>query len=261
MPDHRRSCRPPAACSGERAIVRFGAPDNLQYLFPIGTGDLRTAVDAVFSDSPTSQLVAVTEPELRELLAVYPDELEFFETRDCEDYLYAAESLATLSGKKLHGKRNHINAFSAAHEWSVSPLTPADFEACRRILAAWAQEHEGASVENERCAIERALNAFDVLELHGLLLIADGEAVGFTMGSMLTANTLCVHFEKALPEVNGAFPVIHREFVRWMLQRFPSLSFVNREDDMGLENLRRAKLSYRPLELIRKFTVTKKKDL
>jgi hypothetical protein len=92
------------------------------------------------------------------------------------------------------------------------------------------------------------------LELHGALLYANGAPVAFTLGSMLTPDTLCVHFEKALSTVQGAYPTVNREFVRLMRQKFPALLYVNREDDMGLESLRRAKLSYRPLTLIRKFT-------
>ena len=239
---------------GDRVAVRFGAIGDYQYLFPIGTGDLHPAIDALLSAERSLRLVALTEQELTELLEAYPDTFEVTETRDIADYLYGAESLATLAGKKLHGKRNHINAFSAAHQWSVAPLTPADFDTCRSILAAWGAEHEGDSVENERIAAERAFGAFERLELQGALLTADGSPVAFTAGSMITQDTLCVHFEKALPAFGGAYPVINREFVRLMRESFPSLTTGNREDDMGLANLRAAKLSYRPTALLRKFT-------
>ena len=88
-----------------------------------------------------------------------------------------------------------------------------------------------------------------------MLLFADGAPVAFCVASRVTPDCLCVHFEKAVPGVDGAYPMINREFVRAMLSRYPELRLVNREDDMGLEKLRTAKLSYRPHALLRKFCV------
>ena len=243
---------------GERAVVRFHAKNGYQYLYPIGSGALRPVMEALLSAEPQLCLTAVTETELEAILHEFPDTFAVFEERAIADYLYDATALATLSGKKLHGKRNHINAFTAANEWSVKPLETAGFDSCRAILDVWGQGRLDDGTQNERVAIERAFAAYETLGLHGALLIANGDPVAFTVGSMLTADTLCVHFEKALPHVQGAYPTINREFVRMMLARFPSLTTVNREDDMGLENLRAAKLSYRPSMLLRKFTLTRK---
>ena len=242
----------------ERAVIRFSQNGKRNYLCPIGRSPLRSAVEALLACEPQLTLCAVTEGELAEILHEFPDTFEVFENRDIADYLYDATSLATLSGKKLHAKRNHINAFAAANEWSVRPLSANDLDDCRRIAAAWSSQREGDGPQNERVAMECALAAYDALGLYGAMLIANGTPVAFTIGSMLTKDTLCVHFEKALPEVQGAFPTINREFVRMMLQQRPSLTTVNREDDMGLENLRTAKLSYRPTALLRKFTLTRK---
>ncbi|MBE6703012.1 MAG: DUF2156 domain-containing protein [Ruminococcaceae bacterium] len=239
----------------ERALVRFQTDGQYQYLYPIGKGPLKPVLEAMLAADPQLRLSAVTEDELSNILADFPDTFDVFETRDIADYLYSARSLATLSGKKLHGKRNHINAFTAANVWTVKPLTPADFDACRHILDIWATLHEGSAVRNERLAAERAFAAYDALELYGALLIANETPVAFTVGSMLTADTMCVHFEKALPDIQGAYPMINREFVRMMQTQHPSLATVNREDDMGIENLRTAKLSYRPERLLRKFSL------
>ena len=88
------------------------------------------------------------------------------------------------------------------------------------------------------------------------MLYANGAPVAFTVGSRITNECLCVHFEKALPGFEGAYPVINREYVRASRERYPQLTLINREDDMGLDNLRAAKLSYRPVSLLRKFDVT-----
>ena len=244
---------------GNHALVRFAEDGvNFRYLFPIGKGDPTPALDALFAEaSHTGQaltLVGVTEEQLSTLSDTIRARFAVSETRDLADYIYTAESLATLSGKKLHGKRNHINAFSAAHAWQVHPLSPTDFPACRTILAAW-DEAAVASSAGERAAVLHALEAFDELSLYGALLTVGDEAVAFTVGEMLGNDTLCVHFEKTLPAWRGAYPVINREFVRMMCEKHPTLAFINREDDMGLPNLRAAKLSYRPLALLRKFSL------
>ena len=244
------------AFTGDHALIRLGKDGNYRYVFPIGSSSPKPIIDALLQSEQPLRLISVTERELSWILREYPDTFEVRENRDFEDYLYSAEALDTLSGKKLHAKRNHINAFCAAHEWSVRALTPADFDDCRAILDAWSAEREKEQLWRERSAIERALNAFSELELCGALLIADGQSIAFTIGSMLTPDTMDVHFEKALPSVNGAYPTINREFVRMMRKRYPTLAWVNREDDMGLANLRAAKLSWRPLTLLKKFDVT-----
>ncbi|MBQ9099151.1 MAG: DUF2156 domain-containing protein [Clostridia bacterium] len=248
------------AFAENRIFVRFSANGTgFSYLFPLGSGDLDTALSAIREECMAAgtpfTLVGVTEEELTLLQKSKHPILAVDEARDMADYLYDATSLATLSGKKLHAKRNHINAFSAQNNWSIRPLTAQDAPLCREILAAWSAERESDSTAAEQAAIERAFGAFDTLLLEGALLAVDGTPVAFTVGSMTTPDTLDVHFEKALPTANGAFPTINREFVRMMQAKFPTLQWINREDDMGLENLRRAKLSYRPALLLHKHRV------
>ena len=246
------------AFTENHALIRLGKDGNYKYVFPIGAASPKPIIDTLLQGEQPLRLVSVTERELAWVLREYPDIFDVSENRDFEDYLYSAEALATLSGKKLHAKRNHINAFCAAHEWSMRALCPADFDDCRAILDAWSAEREDQALWRERSAIERAFNAFSDLELCGALLIADGQSVAFTIGSMITPDTMDVHFEKALPGVGGAYPTVNREFVRMMRTHFPTLAWVNREDDMGLENLRKAKLSYHPAALIKKYTLTQK---
>lgn len=243
---------------GDHALIRLGKDGNYKYAFPIGAASPKRIIDALLQREQPLRLIGVSESELAFVLREYPDVFDVREVRDFEDYLYSAEALDTLSGKKLHAKRNHINAFCTAHEWSVRALTPTDFDDCRAILDAWSAERPSDSLWRERSAIDRAFDAFTELELYGALLIADGQCVAFTIGSMITPDTMDVHFEKALPGVSGAYPTINREFVRMMRGRFPSLTWVNREDDMGLENLRKAKLSYHPAAMVKKYTLTQK---
>ena len=244
---------------GDLAMVRFANGDGThRYLFPIGAGELAPMLELLRAEAAAEGvpllLVCVTEPQKEQLLAVCPD-CAAEQTRAYFDYLYTATSLATLAGKKLHGKRNHVNAFSAAHAWTVRALTPTDFDTCRRIVAEWDAAREGESVNAERDAILRCFGAFTELELLGALLEADGHPVAFTVGTKNSPDTFCVHFEKTLPAWESAYPVINRAFVRTVLERHPEIVYINREDDMGLENLRASKLSYRPAELLVKYAV------
>ncbi len=247
------------AFAGGRAAVRIHNKNGgYHYLFPVGEGDPAILLQALFDEAAArgEQLcfVGVSEEELPYLVAQWGEKLHLEETRNWEDYLYDAEKLATLSGKKLHAKRNHINAFCAAHDWHVEPLVPERFEDCLAILEKW-QEGKLGELSEEECAIERGFAAWKALSLEGLVLYADAEPAAFTIGSCVTPACLCVHFEKAIPAFEGAFPLINREFVRAMLVKYPAITTVNREEDMGLPNLRAAKLSWRPVSLLKKFEV------
>lgn len=244
---------------GERAAVRIRSKsEGYHYLFPIGEGDPAPLLQALYDDAASRaqalHFVGVSEEEVPYLVAQWGEKAQVEEIRDWEDYLYDAEKLSTLSGKKLHGKRNHINAFCAAHTWHVEPLTPERFEDCIEILDKW-QEGKTGELSEEEIAIERGLAAWKALELEGIILYADGEPAAFTMGSRVTPTCLCVHFEKATPAFEGAFPLINREFVRAMREKYPEITTVNREEDMGLPNLRAAKLSWRPVALLKKYAV------
>ncbi len=244
----------------KRAAVRIRSKSGaFHYLFPVGEGDPAPLLQALYNDAAERgevlRFVGVSEPELSCLVAQWGEKLHFEEVRDWEDYLYDAEKLSTLSGKKLHAKRNHINAFCAAHTWCVEPLIPERFEDCLEILDKWQEGKVGELSEEER-AIERGFAAWKALALEGIVLYVDGVPAAFTMGSRVTPECLCVHFEKATPEFEGAFPLINREFVRAMLAKYPEITTVNREEDMGLPNLRAAKLSWRPVALLKKYAVT-----
>jgi hypothetical protein len=102
--------------------------------------------------------------------------------------------------------------------------------------------------------MNRAFAAFEPLGLEGGVLMSEGKVLGFTMGQMTSPDTLVVHFEKAYPDIQGAYPMVCREFARQSMQRHPGLVYINREDDMGLESLRLSKMSYRPEFKLRKFT-------
>ena len=245
----------------ERAVVRIAGEGEVRYAYPVGTGAYTPLLEALHAEAAAQHMplviVGIPEAALPEITAQAPFSHTVSEDIYHADYIYEAEALATLAGKKLHAKRNHINAFSKQHRFELIPISEKTHTVCGDILQKWVDAMPPSpTVAAEQSAILRGLAAFEELALEGGVLLVDGEPAAFTIGEAVCGDTFCVHFEKALPTMSTAYPVINREFVRAVLTRHPAIRYINREDDMGLENLRRAKLSYSPCRLQRKFILT-----
>ena len=233
------------------------------FAWPVGLGDPAPVMEEMKSFARSEGfpfvLRGVTKEHLPLLDELYPGHYTAEPERPLWDYLYSAEKLAALSGKKLHGKRNHVNRFEAEHEWSFRPLSRADFPACIDLLNRWDAEHpEDAAhgANDEAVAICRAFDRYESLGLDGGVLRVGDEPVAFTVGERICEHTFVVHFEKARTDLNGAYPMVNREFVRLIQDKYPSVRWINREDDMGIESLRRSKESYHPDGMVEKFRVT-----
>ena len=246
---------------GGRMLTKLRYAGRPFFVFPIGTGPLRPAVEALreyaaYRGYPFC-LRGITDKNRAELEAEYPGRFVYEEDTDNFDYLYSAGKLATYAGKALHGKKNHCNRFEAEQDWDFVPLTRALIPGCLDMLDLWSEANAARldpSVRYEHDALVRAFAAYERLGLDGGVLRAGGKIVGFTLGEMTSRDTFDVHFEKAEGDINGAYPMVCREFVRMLMKKYPALVTVNREDDMGLEPLRRSKLSYRPETLLKKYT-------
>ena len=239
---------------------RDGQPRS--YLFPSGSGDAKPVIDALSADAALRGeplvMSGVTKESAAALETLFPGRFTFEETRDHFDYIYESEKLITLSGKKLHSKRNFINRFQAEHEggWSFEAITPENIAECWSMNTRWCEQNgcgEDPSLREELCAVRNCFENFSALGLRGGLLRVDGRVVAYTMGLPLNSDTFIVHIEKAFSDVAGAYPMINREFAAYNCADF---KYVNREDDVGDEGLRRAKLSYKPAILLEKFIVT-----
>ncbi len=244
----------------DRLITRLQYAQQPFFAFPAGSGDLRPAVEAM-EDAAIRKcchlaIRGVTEEQRALLESTYPGRFTFTEDRDTFDYIYDAEKMATYAGKKLHGKRNHCNRFEAEHDWSFQKLTPALLATCMKMLGKWIRGFDvlPEGLNEEHSAILRGFLNFQRLGLEGGILMADGKIMGFTVGEMTSDDTFDVHFEKAYPGVNGAYPMVCREFTRQLLADHPGLKYLNREDDMGLPNLRKAKEDFYPEFLLTKYT-------
>ena len=249
----------------DRLLVRIQGKLGLCYLYPAGSGPLSAAVDALAQDAVGNgvplTLVCVTEEQRAALEEACPGRFAFEEDRDGFDYLYDINRLADLPGKKLHAKRNHIRRFDDQFpDWLLEEITPANVPECVELERQWAalrQEEAGedaSTVSEETIAIIEALYHMDKLGLEGALIRADGSPVAFSLGGLITPGVFGVNFEKSFGDIQGAYPAINREMARFVRGRHPGVKWLNREEDMGIEGLRKAKLSYYPDILLTKYT-------
>ena len=165
--------------------------------------------------------------------------------RDQYDYIYRRTDLATLHGRHLDAKRNHIHRFRAEHpDFEYRPLTPEFFDECRRLTAIWQEEKdESDTIDAELRVMDTIFLNWDALGMIGGSIFVDGRMVAFTYGSAVTTDTLDVCVEKADRHVEGAFAIINQQFAEHLPEQY---IYLNREEDMGIPGLRQAKLSYHP---------------
>lgn len=256
-------CRRNAARLGDRLGVEYLCPRGTFYAYPIGKGDLREAIEALSARAAEQSVPlcihGITPSQRDDLEEAMPGAFSFMEDRDNFDYIYTVEAMATLSGKKLHGKRNFCNRFEAAHQWRFVPLAPEIFDDCRSLLREWDAEKDGGDPE-ENEAIERVFQAWDSLGFLGGVLYAEDKLVAFTIAEPLTPETLDVHFEKARDDVPGAYPMVAREFARYVLEIRPETVWLNREEDMGIPNLRKAKEEWYPDHMLEKYIALRREE-
>ena len=191
----------------------------------------------------------------------YPDKFDYTEERDLFDYVYDGDSMRELKGRKNVKKRNHINYFLKEYEgrFEYRLLDENDFDACLKLVEEWTSNKEengqvDEEMEEELIGIKKLFNSFpvikDKLKIAGIFI--DGKLEAFTMGEYLNPNMALIHIEKANPEIRGLYPYINQPF---LVNEFSDVEFVNREEDLGIEGLRKAKLSYHPVKFVEKYTV------
>ena len=255
------------ARSNDRLIIKLMGEKGPFFLFPFGCGNLVAVINELkeYCESIDKPLIiyGANSNHLPIIEKLFPDELKIVRERRFDDYVYSAEKLATLSGKALHSKRNHINSFENTYkDWRFEPICRKHIPLCLELLNKWREadpDHVEQDVFDEYRALKLALENFAELDLLGGVLWAGDEIVAFTLGEKLCDDTVVVHFEKARADIRGAYPMINREFVRHILKLYPETVYINREDDMGMENLRKAKESYKPVMMVEKYTAIWKK--
>ena len=231
------------------------------YPFPVGQGDIRPVLDAIIADSRERgipcRLTSLNQGDMEMLEAFYPGKFRFRCDRNDFDYVYSIDDLADLKGRKFQQKRNHLNRFTENYpDHYVVEITPYTLDVAQNVIDGWfrSKEQDGTELDLklERLALCRAFANYEQLQLEGLILYAGGEPVAVTVGSRLSEDTFDVHFEKARDDIQGAYGAINRAFARYLREKYPQLRYLNREDDLGLPGLRKAKQSYNPVFLVEK---------
>ncbi|WP_425802793.1 DUF2156 domain-containing protein [Desulfitobacterium sp. Sab5] len=225
------------------------------YFYPAGSGDLKPVIETMKQDAMECDhkfvLMGVSPENMEVLKSLYPDHFEYRAMRDNFDYLYRLDKLVSLSGNKLHSKRNHINRFKENQKnWSFELISSENMGECWEMNVAWCKANmfkgDDDQIMDELCAVRRCFANYKALGLEGGLLRIDDRVVAFTMGEKLNSDTYDIHVEKAYSEIQGTYQMINREFAEWIQKTHSEIVYVNREEDMGYEGLRKAKLSYHP---------------
>ena len=202
-----------------------------------------------------------TDEESLDILKLDPECFQIEEAVDSADYIYSAEALRTLAGKDYHKKKNHVNAFLKEQEgrWQYRRIGCEDKTEIWRFLDRW-EENKGDDVGQhlnaEVVGLHDVLNNCVLMNAHMGGIFIDGQLEAFSIGTYNEPLKMAViHIEKANPDIRGLYPFINQKFLQ---EEFPDAELVNREDDVGLPGLRKAKQSYHPIRMARKFNITEK---
>ena len=232
------------------------------YPYPVGAGDKKTVIDSIIKDADARgipcRITGLTASAKQTLEGLYPDKFEFHSDEGSFDYVYSIDDLADLSGKKYDGKRNHLRRFADAHPHCTAvPITDDNISRVKQFANDWYSarlaENPDADFHMERAALEKALRDYKELSMEGIVLFDGDTALAFTLASRMSDDTFDVHFEKARSDIQGAYAAINREFARYIRNKYPAVLYLDREEDMGIEGLRRAKRSYHPHHMIKKW--------
>ena len=239
-------------------VFKFWAGDELAYMMPVGEGNLEETLNELIEDARREGepfcMLGVCSCMREDLEAIMPGQFGFTVDRDYADYIYLRSDLATLKGKKFQSKRNHINKFRNTYpDYKYSPITKDRIQECLELEAKWCKANDCDQQEgtgNERRALIYALNHFEELGLTGGILHVNGQIVAFTFGMPINKETFGVHVEKADTSIDGAYAMINYEFANHIPEQY---IYINREEDLGIEGLRKAKLSYHPEAILEKY--------
>lgn len=249
---------------GEFLLYLMGRSDRSSYLFPAGRGDLKAVVLKLIEDAKSRnhefRLHGIQKEQIAVLEELFPGEFEFETSEGAADYIYTVEKLSTLSGKKLHAKRNHINRFIENFpDWKYEEINAGNIDEVRAMNDEWCKQNDIASnpsLASEFLTVKSSLDNFDALELRGGLIRAGGKVIAFSLGHAINSDTFGVHIEKAFSDIQGAYPMINQQFV---IHEMKDFTYVNREEDMGDEGLRHAKRSYYPEFMYERYRAKLKK--
>ena len=240
-------------------LIVFCPGDDVHYgLQPIGQGDKRAALDYLADHVSTLtdnvQVCRVAENFIEE--HVSSGRYEVIKDRDNSDYVYLAQELAELPGNKFHKKKNHVNKFIKNNEFEYRPLDSKVVDLCLDLQEEWCELREcvlNPALFDENMAVYEALKNYQQLGFVGGAFLIDSKVEAFSFGEKLNPETAVIHVEKANSQISGLYAAINQHFcqVEWT-----DIKYINREQDLGQEGLRKSKKSYHPHHMVDKYIVS-----
>ncbi len=225
------------------------------YCMPVGK-NIEGALEEIFNDarerSAEPNIVMLTIEQKALLESLYPNKFIFKPSLENQDYIYYSKDLATLEGRKFHSKRNHISRFYRTYKnTKFKMIDKTNKSDAMGVVFDWYKENNISSDDSSEIqAVREALENMEKLKMNGALLYVDERPVAMTLGSEISDRVYDINFEKALRDYDGVYSVINNEFAKTLTQ----YEYINREEDMGIEGLRKAKLSYNPVIVLQRFT-------
>ena len=237
------------------------AGENPFYFFPIGAGDKKRVVELLLEQDSALEFHSLELASVEFLREHFAGLFDFELNRDRSDYVYDVQELISLSGRKYHKKKNHLNKFLQTYPQFVFERISVENSA--EVLGVWGEwfgmiESPSVGLVNENLGIVEVLGAWGELPIEGGLVRVDGRIVAFSFGEVMSEQMAVLHIEKADSSVAGAYQIINQQL---LANVFSHVKYANREEDLGIEGLRRAKMSYNPVFLVEKYEARRNKAL
>ncbi|WP_240329024.1 DUF2156 domain-containing protein [Helicobacter suis] len=227
------------------------------YFYPIGAGDKRAVLEELLHTEEGLEIRALQEKHKQELESFFPGVFGFQVQRDRFDYIYSVPELISLQGKKFHKKKNHLNAFLKSYpHFTYKPLLASNISKVKEALQSWhaLDDSNDMGLEYEYQGILEVLAVYEQLHLQGGVIFLEERVASFSFGEKIQEKVAVIHIEKADPEIRGAYQMINQQLLK---NAFADCELVNREEDLGIEGLRQAKMGYHPLFLLEKYHALK----
>lgn len=236
-------------------IIHHDDADGNKFIWePLGTGDIKSAVVDIIKKSVLNVSFTHISSETASLFKDCVDVVVEADPNNA-DYVYFADDLINLSGRKLDGKRNFISRFKSEHDFQYEKITSANVRECMCFARRWCDERSCRTEEGlmrEYMAVNQMLSNYDALHISGGAIRVDGKIVAFSLGEAISPDTLVVHVEKGDTKFYGIYQLINNEFC---IHEASGFKYVNREQDLGIPGLRKAKKSYQPAKMVESYKI------
>ena len=247
----------------EDGILYLKSYDDNIVTYSLPLGNMKTGFEKIVAHTgnPYPDIWAQAGKRFDEFKHLYGKYYDIYESRNEFDYIYNSQDLITLSGKKYHSKRNHISSFSKQFDWHYEDINDSNLSLVKKCAEIWynqSADRMDEELKNEMHGVSLMLDNMKRLDIKGGAIIIDKKVVAFTLGSPINQSIYNIHIEKALEGFGAAYTVINREFAARNLDNY---KYINREDDLGIEGLRKSKLSYKPQIILPKYICTKKESI